>query len=704
MNEFEVRRFLDIIHPPEELFEIRIIDGKRTYSGYFTDSLKAYNAIKEFQTGNIYVVFNKINPACYGRQQRDTIVQLPKSTTSDKDVTDRNWVLIDIDPVRPSDCNSSAQELMAAKTVCGMVYKHLRNIGFAEPVFGMSGNGYHMLYRVNMPNNGDTLKLIKDFLNGLSLLFSTDIVGIDTTVHSPAQLTKLLGTVSRKGTDKDDTRPQRESQIMHIPDNLFYTPQELFQKVADIIPKAEMPTYHNNYGKDAFNIDDFIRSTGIQVAKDVTTNGARKIVLENCPFDSSHKAPDSALFIMGNGAIGFKCLHNSCSGHTWKDLRALLDPEYANRGNRPYNNLTRTIRPLNHSVIPSPDDIIPEDKEKGAKFLQLSDIKNIDRSQIVTIPTGVIELDKSIIGLNKGEVSLISGSNASGKSTFINQICLNAIEKGFKASIWSGELTPQRMKNWIHLQAAGRQYTKQSDFSSNSYYVPNSTGAKIDHWMKEKLYLYNNDYGNKFTQLLSDMAEHVKEQSIDLIILDNLMALDILMLEGSQNQQQAKMIVELTNFAKRSNVHLILVAHPRKSTTFLRKTDISGTADLTNAVDNVFIVHRVNNDFIRAAGEFYGTAKASEYYTFSNVIEICKNRDLGIMDALIGLFFEIESKRFLNERYENVVYSWNENEQKDIDYNRIYSGFNGFAPNKDFEKEVTNFNNGFEPINEGEPF
>jgi RecA-family ATPase len=222
--------------------------------------------------------------------------------------------------------------------------------------------------------------------------------------------------------------------------------------------------------------------------------------------------------------------------------------------------------------------------------------------------------------------------------------------------------------------------------------------------MKEKLYLYNNDYGNKFTQLLSDLSEHVKEQSIDLIILDNLMALDILMLEGNQNQQQAKMIVDLTNFAKRNNVHLILVAHPRKSTTFLRKTDISGTADLTNAVDNVFIVHRVNNDFIRAAGEFYGTAVASQYFTFSNVIEVCKNRDLGIMDMLIGLFFEIESKRFLNERYENIVYSWNEKEQKDIDYNKIYSGFNGFMPNNDFEKEVTNFNHGFEPVNEGDPF
>ena len=55
---------------------------------------------------------------------------------------------------------------------------------------------------------------------------------------------------------------------------------------------------------------------------------------------------------------------------------------------------------------------------------------------------------------------------------------------------------------------------------------------------------------------------------------------------------------------------------------FLRKDDISGTADLTNAVDNVFIVHRVNNDF---KGDYLvrcsGGMKGMNCTDYSNVVE-----------------------------------------------------------------------------------
>ena len=49
---------------------------------------------------------------------------------------------------------------------------------------------------------------------------------------------------------------------------------------------------------------------------------------------------------------------------------------------------------------------------------------------------------------------------------------------------------------------------------------------------------------------------------------------------------------------------------------------------------------------------------AEKYYNFSNVIEIMKNRDLGHQDEMIGLYFEVESKRLLNNQYENKVFGW----------------------------------------------
>ena len=85
---------------------------------------------------------------------------------------------------------------------------------------------------------------------------------------------------------------------------------------------------------------------------------------------------------------------------------------------------------------------------------------------------------------------------------------------------------------------------------------------------------------------------------------------------------------------------------------------------MTNAVDNVIICHRNNRDYEKAVTEFYGKEMVLQLTAASNYLEVCKNRDLGIVDALVGLYFEIESKRLLNERHENKVYSWQEIEQQ----------------------------------------
>ena len=112
--------------------------------------------------------------------------------------------------------------------------------------------------------------------------------------------------------------------------------------------------------------------------------------------------------------------------------------------------------------------------------------------------------------------------------------------------------------------------------------------------------------------------------------------------------------------AKKLNIHVILVAHPRKETTLLRKESISGTADLTNAVDNCFLIHRVGEDFMKRAGEFFGKEKTLRYAEYSNVVEVCKNRSMGVVDYLVGMYYEVESRRFKNNRAEYVVYGWQE--------------------------------------------
>ena len=263
-----------------------------------------------------------------------------------------------------------------------------------------------------------------------------------------------------------------------------------------------------------------------------------------------------------------------------------------------------------------------------------------------------------IIGFNKGEVSLWSGKNGAAKSTIINQIAINAVDKNFKGVIFSGELPSHKMKNWVHLQCAGRQFTQKNDKFDNLFFVKKSVSEKIDFWLKDKLFVYNNEYGNNFEQLMCDVEEFVVEKGIDFVILDNLMALSLLTLDGDKYERQTQFINRICTSVKKFNYHIHIIAHPRKQTGFLRKDDISGNADLTNAVDNVFIAHRNNNDYKRAIGDFFPKEMFAELTRCDNYIEVCKNRDLGVIDYLVGFYYEIESKRLLNEMYENRTYGW----------------------------------------------
>ena len=289
----------------------------------------------------------------------------------------------------------------------------------------------------------------------------------------------------------------------------------------------------------------------------------------------------------------------------------------------------------------------------------MSEIQDIDRSNLVYVRSHFDDLDKKIIGFMKGELSIWTGTSSSGKSTVLGQLSLSAIDDGFNVLMYSGELRPHRVKKWLHLQAAGRQFTQPTEFE-NLFYVPNKYGSLIDKWMDKKFFLYNNDYGSEYTQLLADLRERLSKKDVDVVVLDNIMTLELDELGNDMNGQQTSAVKSLSALAKEFDVHIHVVAHPKKAKTLLRPDDISGTGNIRNLADNVFIVHRVNNDFIRQSNEYFGEAVASRYHEFNNVIEVAKNRDLGVQDYMVGLYFEIESKRMLNEKYENFVYGWQE--------------------------------------------
>ncbi|HOJ97821.1 MAG TPA: hypothetical protein PK024_13395, partial [Methanospirillum sp.] len=106
----------------------------------------------------------------------------------DEDILHRRWFPIVIDPRRPSGISSSDREHTDALEKAEKIRQFLSDMGWPEPVFADSGNGAHLLYRIDLPNDSASGELIKKALTVLSGFFSDERSGVDTSVSKAAQL------------------------------------------------------------------------------------------------------------------------------------------------------------------------------------------------------------------------------------------------------------------------------------------------------------------------------------------------------------------------------------------------------------------------------------------------------------------------------------------------------------------------------------
>jgi len=220
----EILRALALLAEPGQVIELRLLEvqaqGPRiptTMSGYFDDfKLLANNAIKYGGLAKgVYITLNPVSLALLARaSNRLRAVGKHDSLTGDADITSRRWLPIDLDPVRPSGISSTDQEHALAVERALEIREALSKAGWPGPIVGDSGNGAHLLYRVELPTSDN--ELVKLCLQALARRFDDDLVKIDQAVFNPARIWKLYGTVSRKG-DSVQQRPHRLSRIVEVP-------------------------------------------------------------------------------------------------------------------------------------------------------------------------------------------------------------------------------------------------------------------------------------------------------------------------------------------------------------------------------------------------------------------------------------------------------------------------------------------------------
>jgi len=666
INETELRKALSVMQG-NSLFEIRALkkNPKRTLSGYFRDVDTAVNALMsnnlDLRGFNVYMSLNEIKPECYDRSQRDHIM-IPEVTTNDDVIIGYNWLFIDLDPVRPADLSSTDEQISKSKTKARKILAYLKSIGFEDPVVAMSGNGIHLLYRIALVNNSDNEDLIQRCLQALSLMFSDDDVKVDTANFNPARICKLYGTLAQKGSGTEE-RPHRMSYIIKVPEVINKTPKAYIEKLAAQLPQTEKPQAYNNYAPAKFDVTEWMRKYGLGYTEKADGNYT-KYILDHCPFNSDHKAPDSMITVGMSGAIGFKCLHNSCQGKTWQDVRMRFEPhaydyheddERIDNGWNAHKKHNRDIKiDYTEPEVETPDE---------PYFFTALDILKRPADGDEYIRSGIEGIDNRLGGLKKKYVTLMTGLRGGSKSTLLTTIALAAIQDGNNVLCYSGELSERDFMKWMNLQAAGKNHVHESKMRSGFYYPDDGVEEQIAKWLGNRFWLWNNFHGNNFNKIYGQLVRKIEEQKTDLVILDNLMAIDIHDLnERDKYAAQGEFVELLMQLAKKTNTHIIFVAHPRKAFGFLRLDDVAGTGNLTNRIDNAFIVHRNNQDFQRLSKEMFKWKDDHEAYRGTNVIEIAKDRHNGHMDVFIPLWYEKETKRLKNAPAEMVQYGWDKSD------------------------------------------
>ena len=314
-----------------DVFEVRVLDAvsadyrrEHIESGYFDyEHISAVpEALKRLLSfRGVYVTVNPVNPDLLARAVNRLRPAGRNPTTADTDIVRRRWLLIDCDPRRASGVSSSNAEHDFALAKAREIRNGLSSLGWPKPVLTDSGNGAQLMYRIDLP--ADAGELVRRVIGEIAKA-SSEQVAIDTSVHNPARIWRLPGTMNCKG-DSIPERPHRMAKLLEAPDNLQAVSETQLLDVA-AWDDTDSGYLGNSTTSSDFNLDSWIAQYCPELGSPQPWKGGRKWIFPVCPFNEAHTNKSAVLIQEPSGAVAFKCHHNGCSGNDWRALRELREP------------------------------------------------------------------------------------------------------------------------------------------------------------------------------------------------------------------------------------------------------------------------------------------------------------------------------------------------------------------------------------------
>ena len=319
-------RWLAAAFADNRLVEVRCLSAaKYTWAGLYDDQDALVRDVRQVNDGRfkgIYALLNRPLPVKATNRLTPAI-----HTTRNQDIARITRLPFDFDPAR-HEPNSDDAELAEAHEQAQRLVNVLGARGFPEPLIAMSGNGWHVQYRVDLPADGETVRLLRAIYAGLKDRFDTPEVGFDTSVRNPARIFRLYGTTARKGEHTED-RPQRVTRCWTPKDWQRVDLDVLEELAREVTPKRRtaVPRPATGVSGDYATLDvvGWLRSHGHYLRP--LSDGKHAVI---CPWQGEHSEDhgemdtSTAVGEKSGGWPWFKCLHAHCEHRTLMDVIAFF--------------------------------------------------------------------------------------------------------------------------------------------------------------------------------------------------------------------------------------------------------------------------------------------------------------------------------------------------------------------------------------------
>lgn len=575
----EVRRALAILADPENGCEIRGLPGGTSFvhKGDDLDGLCAA-AQKLADRKGVYYALNPI--------------PLNASRANSGNVLRRRWVLIDIDPKRPKDTNSTEEEHKAAKEVAALIIDYLMSVGWPAPLLVDSGNGWHVLFRIELQNDAESRELVRSFLVSLAQVFDNEQAHVGSECHDAPRISKLPGTWARKGPHTSE-RPHRQAKLVFAPEAPTAVAKEVIQQTIRLLEDR-----HNGIGEPRSGNEApsafVLRSNGADISaygKAALENEIAKLILTTPGTESGGVGRNNQLFrsaaalaelvaggVLNEADVERELISAACRIGLDNDpncgsrgIQATIQSGFKHGRENPRTGPKNEKKSGNTSGTQQP----PGDKPKW------------DRPAIYSLPE-ILSMEIpppnwAVPGLLSEGLSILAGKPKLGKSWMALNLAMTIAAGGTAlgmAKTEAGDVLYLSLEDRLRrVQDRSRKLLKGLDCTASGRLKISVLWPKQDRGGSEELYTW------------LEQAERPR-----LVIIDVWAKFRPSYKNGSQYEQDYESAAAVKSIADKYGVSLLILHHCKKAAAEDVVDEISGTLGLAGAADGLLVLTRARSE------------------------------------------------------------------------------------------------------------